>query len=109
MNAVDKLPSGVQWQCETIDLTGDNVDEDGDPMTETLKLWFRDPVECVKELLGNPTFKDSIRYAPERIFNDPEHTTQRFSEMWTGDWWWKQQVSTYDQECVLNSLKSKIS
>lgn len=90
---MDELPSGVQWQCETINLTGDNIDDDGVAMTETLELWFRDPVECVKELLGNPAFKDSMRYAPEQIFDDPEHTVRRFSEMWTGDWWWQQQVS----------------
>lgn len=93
LEAVDDLPSGVQWQCETINLTGDNVDDDGNAMTETLELWFRNPVECIKDLLGNPAFKDSMRYAPEHIFDDPEHTTRRFSEMWTGDWWWKQQVS----------------
>ena len=27
---------------------------------EDLELWFHDPVECVRELLSNPAFKDYI-------------------------------------------------
>jgi hypothetical protein len=30
----------------------------------------RDPVECVKELIGHPAFRDVISYVPERAFAD---------------------------------------
>ena len=39
---------------------------------EKLELWRRDPVECVKEVLGNPALKDHLKYAPERVYEDKE-------------------------------------
>ncbi|KAG8986685.1 hypothetical protein FRB94_002607 [Tulasnella sp. JGI-2019a] len=42
---------------------GDQEDEDG-CTSETLELWMRDPVECVKELMGNPVFAESMAYGP---------------------------------------------
>jgi hypothetical protein len=49
-------------------------------------------VECVKELLGNPALRDSMKYAPERHFKDEVGTNQIYDEMWTADWWWDMQV-----------------
>ncbi|KDQ54674.1 hypothetical protein JAAARDRAFT_135540 [Jaapia argillacea MUCL 33604] len=60
-------------------------------MVETVELWKRDPVECVRELIGNPAFKEMISYVPERVFADKEGETRVYDEMWTGDWWWEVQ------------------
>jgi len=59
---------------------------------EKLELWRRDPVECVKELLGNPALKDHMKYAPEQVYEDVEGKTRVFDEMWTANWWWDTQV-----------------
>lgn len=59
---------------------------------EKLELWRRDPVECVKELMGNPALKDSIQYAPGKQYTDAEGKNRVYEEMWTGDWWWETQV-----------------
>ena len=35
--------------------------------------WLRDPVECVKELIGNPAlYNGNMEYAPEYIYADNE-------------------------------------
>ncbi|KAF8172517.1 hypothetical protein K438DRAFT_1981370 [Mycena galopus ATCC 62051] len=57
--------------------------------TETVELWFRDPVECVAELIGNPMFKDAMRYAPQKLFTDQAGTEEVVNEMWTASWWWE--------------------
>ena len=54
LKCVDSLYSGPGWTCQTIDVEGDVVGEDGVMKRETLELWQRDPVECVEELIGNP-------------------------------------------------------
>jgi hypothetical protein len=54
----------------------------------------RDPVECVKELMGNPAFKDMLKYAPERHFADLEGKICMIDEMWTAKWWWDTQVKS---------------
>ena len=67
-------------------MTGDRIGEDGNVMQETLDLWRRDPVECIRELIGNPVFRDILAYAPERIFSDQAMSSRVVDEMCTGDW-----------------------
>lgn len=67
------------------------------PKTESIELWMRNPVECVKELLEDPRFKDDIRYAPEKMFTDETMRVRAIDEMWTGDWWWATQVCKLSQ------------
>lgn len=76
-----------------VTVTGNRKDEEGKFMTEELELWLRDPVDCVKELIGNPSFRESMAYAPEKAFatDDPEGD-RIYDEGWTGDWWWQTQV-----------------
>ncbi|KAJ7893406.1 hypothetical protein B0H14DRAFT_3081378 [Mycena olivaceomarginata] len=83
-----------QWYCHPFELTGDECDAEGVKKTEVVELWHRDPVECVRELLGNPSFKKQ-GYVPRRIFKkmseDGEGTNREYNEMWTADWWWEVQ------------------
>ena len=92
MKNVDKLPIGPEWKCRMINITGDIPDEDGQTMHEQLELWHRDPIECVKGLIGNPAFKDFISYVPERVYADDGGKVRVFDEMWIGNWWWDTQV-----------------
>ena len=92
MKKVDQLPIGPEWKCSIIDITGDRADEEGNMMQEQLELWHRDPIECVKELIGNPAFKDYISYVAEHVYVDDEGVIRIFDEMWTDDWWWNTQV-----------------
>ncbi|KAG1898632.1 uncharacterized protein F5891DRAFT_1129435 [Suillus fuscotomentosus] len=88
---LDKLPTGPGWTCEIVTSTGDRVGGDRKPLTEQHELWRRDPVECVRDLIGNPAFKDYLSYVPEQVFADPQGKTRVYDEMWTGDWWWNMQ------------------
>ncbi|KAI0070398.1 hypothetical protein K474DRAFT_1713361 [Panus rudis PR-1116 ss-1] len=67
---VDKLPSSQRWMYDEITVVGDRIGEDQKLMTERVELWRRDPLECVRELIGNPDFRNSMSYAPEKIFAD---------------------------------------
>jgi hypothetical protein len=82
------------WTWDIITSEGDRRNEDGELMpSEKLELWRRDPVECVRELMGNPMFKDVLKYAPEKVYLDEEGNLHVFDEMWSADWWWDIQVS----------------
>lgn len=101
MKKVDELPTGPEWVCTAVKATGDHMGEDGHFMEEDLELWRKDPVEVVKQLIGNPAFKDHIAYAPEKVFTDKKGTNQIFDEMWTAEWWWNTQASgPFSYECV---------
>lgn len=93
MKFVDSLPRGPAFHCTPMKLVGDLKAANGlDQQTEVLELWHRDPVECVRELLGNPSFRKNQFYAPEQHFRSKDGTNRQYDEMWTADWWWKIQV-----------------
>lgn len=76
-------------------------------MKEDLELWKRDPVECIKELMGNPAFQDYMAYVPERVYGneDGRESSRIWDEMWTANWWWEMQVSfrLYSNELFLTN------
>ena len=98
LKKVDKLPIGPEWKCCMIEVSGDRPDENGNIMHEEVELWYRDPIECMKELIGNPAFKDYISYVPEHVYLDKEGKTRVFDEMWTCNWWWDTQVRCFYKE-----------
>ncbi len=117
LKAIDELPRDTSWQCHNISVAGDFRDDGGSLMKEELELWFRDPVECVRELIGNPAFREVMAYAPEKIFEDSDGKCEVWNEMWTADWWWNTQVRfntakfrdvrlTIFFVCSLNSLQA---
>ena len=93
---IDALPSGPKWTCELFEIEGDILDEGGATRTETVELWHRNPVECVQELIGNPDFKQYMKYAPYRLYENDDGTNQCWDEMVTGSWWWDIRVRKKD-------------
>ncbi|KIJ59637.1 hypothetical protein HYDPIDRAFT_100300 [Hydnomerulius pinastri MD-312] len=92
MKKIDSLPTkGPDFACDLIQVAGDQLGPNGEMMTTELELWRRNPVDCINELVGNPTFKDLMAYAPERAYEDAEGTKRIYDEMWTCDWWWETQ------------------
>lgn len=73
-------------------MEGDIVNEGGVPQKETVELWRRNPVECIQELIGNPEFKQHMKYAPYRLYMKDDGTKQCWDKMATGSWWWDIQV-----------------
>ena len=92
LKKVDMLPTGPGWKCEILRAEGDLLGDDGQPLIEELELWWREPVECVKELVGNPAFKKFMSFVPEQVFSDKDGKERVLDEMWTADWWWNIQV-----------------
>jgi hypothetical protein len=92
LKKVDSLAIGPGWKWEQIKVREDVADEDGMRGEEDLELWYRDPVAIVQDLVGNPAFKDSLAFAPQKVYTDAEGGMRTYDEMWTGDWWWKTQV-----------------
>ncbi|KIJ55985.1 hypothetical protein M422DRAFT_150938 [Sphaerobolus stellatus SS14] len=91
LEKIDLLPGGAGWTCYSFAIRGDILDYNGECITEELDIWYRNPVECIPELMGNPIFHKVMKYAPERLYADKERAEQIYNEMWTADWWWELQ------------------
>jgi hypothetical protein len=77
-------------------------------MTEELDLWRRNPLECIQELMGNPSFKDNLVFEPAQFFTDEACSNRLIDEAWTADWWWKTQVSNH-LGFILNMSKKSLT
>ncbi|KAI0349159.1 hypothetical protein OH77DRAFT_1382047, partial [Trametes cingulata] len=88
LQKIDQLPSGPEWICDVITVTGDLEGPNGEPLTEELEIWRRDPVECARELIGNPAFEDYMAYGPIKVRRGG---VRYYGEMNTSDWWWEMQ------------------
>ncbi|KAJ7058408.1 Zn-finger domain-containing protein, partial [Mycena amicta] len=117
LKKVNALPTGPDWTCHVVTVTGDRV-ENGERMKEEAELWTRDPLDCIKEIMSNPAFKDHMLYAPERVYStSPASEDDRIiDEMWTADEWYELQVrchsSSYDAcvcPVIIASDKTKLT
>lgn len=118
MKLIDQLPTGPEWQCELVRVhsdvgravedaeegEGQDNELEGEGDSEELELWLRDPVACVRELIGNAAFKNELAYTPEKVYTDSRAKTRRYNEMWTGDWWWETQVGPCETPCQRQTL-----
>jgi hypothetical protein len=93
LQKVGELPHGPAWNCTKVTVRGNRENENGELLEEDVDLWSRDPVECVKELIGNTSFKVDMAYTPARAYSDPAGEHRLIDEMWTADWWCEKQVS----------------
>ncbi|KAH9021271.1 hypothetical protein EDB84DRAFT_1275071 [Lactarius hengduanensis] len=81
-NIIDKeLPERPQFKCEDVSIAGN-----------TFQFYYRDVLQCIRTLYGNPEFVRDLVFAPERHYTDHERTCRVYSEIHTGNWWWAVQV-----------------
>ncbi|KAH8982305.1 hypothetical protein EDB83DRAFT_2326586 [Lactarius deliciosus] len=60
---------------------------------KTLHLYYRDIIQCLRSLFGDPKLAHDMVFAPERHYTKHDWTCQVYSDMHTGDWWWAVQTS----------------
>jgi hypothetical protein len=63
---------------------------------EAFDVYYRDVIDCVKSLYGDPDFAKYLAFAPERHYSDKDETIRLFHDMHTGKWWWDTQVRRTD-------------
>ena len=79
------LPAGPVWKC-----TPKNTLY---PTKYPVKLFHRDPIECIQSLMNNPLLKNVLKFEPLRVFKTAEKLMRVYSEWRTGDAAWNMQVS----------------
>jgi hypothetical protein len=94
LQKVDELLHGPAWSCKRVSIKGNLTDENGQSLHEDVELWMHDPVECIKDLIGNPLFKKHMVYTPSQAYQDKAGSQQLIDDMWMADWWWDKQVSS---------------
>lgn len=80
------------WQSFKLHYTGQCPDG---PVPSWMKadydIWYRDPRMLIHNLISNPDFEGEFHYTPFHEYVDGKH---RFQDFMSGDWAWKQAVSS---------------
>ena len=91
LRQIDSIPlGGVPW--ESFHLNYDGPPEPIRPPEWKItkyEVWFRNPREVIKGILGNSEFNGHIDYSAYREF---EGSQRHYCNMMSGDWAWKQSV-----------------
>ena len=81
-NIIDtNLPGHPQFQCKELSVNG-----------EQMEFYYRDVIESIRGLYGDPQFAPHLVFAPERHYTSHECTKHMYNDMHTSNWWWKVQV-----------------
>lgn len=79
------------WQSFTASYSGTRPPKDPpDWMLKDYTVFFHDPLTVVRNIISNPDFDGQFDYAPYTEFEDEK---QRWSDLMSGNWAWKQAVS----------------
>jgi hypothetical protein len=57
---------------------------------------YRNVLEAIQSLWGDPALAAHLIYRPTKIFSDENKKTRIFTELWTGQWWHIIQVNPYN-------------
>ena len=83
---------------------GGGYEEEQEEVEEEVEIFFRDPVQLVEELIGNPDFNhpDIMAYEPVELYSGPteEEMAREYTEASTGEWWNKLQVFIHSLRCL---------
>ena len=55
-------------------------------------VYFRDIIECIKVLYGDPEFAPYLVFVPEKHYLDKKGGIRLYHDLQTGRWWWSTQV-----------------
>jgi hypothetical protein len=56
-------------------------------------LYYRNPMDAIRTLLSRPDLKEAMEFTPRRVWETPAHTGRLYTELFTGKWAWRTQVS----------------
>jgi hypothetical protein len=76
-----QLPGCPSFRHQDIEIAG-----------ETVSMYSRNVVDCIKELYGNAKFAEHLVFKPERHYETRNVHQRHYHDMHTGEWWWQTQV-----------------
>lgn len=76
-----KLPGRPSFRCKELVIG-----------QERLQFHYRDALESIRSLFGDPQYAQDLVFVPERHYVSHERKSRVYHEMYSCDWWWSIQV-----------------
>ncbi|KAG8800252.1 hypothetical protein FRC16_003302 [Serendipita sp. 398] len=82
---IEQIPyNGPNWKSQHL------IPMYGTPIGK-IEFLYRDPIEAIRYLFSCPNLATNMEYAPKMVYRDGSKEERIYSEMNTGDWWWRVQ------------------
>ncbi|KAH9166213.1 hypothetical protein EDB89DRAFT_2115908 [Lactarius sanguifluus] len=81
---IESLPDPPRWYCEEMIIEGYE--------SEKITFYWRDALDVIEYIFGNPIFAPYMQYDPQRVWTDISKAERVYSEYMTGDFAWQSQV-----------------
>ena len=92
---LDTIPSRAKWDSAYISFS--------DTHKEKHLIQYRNPIDAIKSLFGNPAHANIMVYRPQKVFSSQDKGNRIYDEMWTGKWWNAIQVISFIYSCYVLS------
>jgi hypothetical protein len=96
---IDHITYDLPWTEDIIEVPVKMARDKNRQSYRELKFYYRNSLDCVKALFGEPTMKEHMDYRPKRVFDAESHRI--YTEMSTGNWWWRVQEQLPDGATVI--------
>lgn len=101
-NLIDTIKQGdVPWNSFSVGYDGARPPQ-GVPqppwMDEKYEVWFRDPLQVLKNQIANPDFNGQMDLSPKRVYHKEK---RQYNDLMSGNWAWEQAVSCWDSFAAL--------
>lgn len=105
LETIDAVDGGdIPWESFTASYSGAKPPTNTpDWMLKEYKVFFRNPRAVIQNVISNPDFNGQFDYAPYTEFEDG---TQRWTDVMSGKWAWKQAVRRCDSPLPRIDLRS---
>ncbi|KAI0309828.1 hypothetical protein OF83DRAFT_1278998 [Amylostereum chailletii] len=79
----------VAWQSFTVTYSGPRPAGEVPPwMLASYEVWFRCPLEVIRNQLSNPDFASEMDFCAKKVYNGKDK--RQYRDFMSGDWGWKQ-------------------
>ena len=95
LSKIDRISHAqAPWNRFKINYTGELPENDPPAwMKEDYIVWYRDALDVVKNMLGNPDFNGEFDYVAYKDYT--EDGNRKYQNLMSGEWAWRQSVRQF--------------
>ncbi|KAG1900849.1 uncharacterized protein F5891DRAFT_1188342 [Suillus fuscotomentosus] len=97
-SCAEMLPKGPSWKCQIVTSLHNTK--------HPIRLFWRNPVECLESLFSNPLFHDKLDFVPHRVYTAAGWLLRVYSEWLMGDSAWDIQSQLPRGATILGTVLS---
>jgi hypothetical protein len=92
LDTIESIPAAAtEWMHVNLSIPRPESSDLPDDFYEPRLLLYRDPIELVRDLFGDPAFQGHMAFDPVKEYIQ-ESGDRVYSEIHTGNMWWDEQV-----------------